>query len=49
MALAISQSEISALSVEERIELAQAIWGSIAAAPKPLPLSESQQRELDRR
>ena len=37
------------LSVAERIELVEAIWDSIAAAPESLPVTEAQKRELDRR
>ena len=43
--------EARALSVAERIELAEAIWDSIAedAAVGQLPVPESHRRELDRR
>ena len=37
---------IERLSVEERIELVEEIWDSIAEAT---PLTEAQRRELDRR
>jgi putative addiction module component (TIGR02574 family) len=37
------------LSVEERIELVEAIWDSIAAADAALPVTDAQKVELDRR
>jgi putative addiction module component (TIGR02574 family) len=37
------------LSVDDRITLVQELWDSIAADAAKLPLTESQQRELDRR
>jgi putative addiction module component (TIGR02574 family) len=40
---------IDRLSVEDRLTLVQEIWDSIAASPKPLPLTEDQKRLLDRR
>lgn len=44
-----SYSEILAMSVSERIQLAQDIWDSIAAVPETLTLTEKQQQELSRR
>jgi putative addiction module component (TIGR02574 family) len=41
--------EILKLSVDERIELVEAIWDSIAASPGNLPVTAAQKRELDRR
>jgi len=41
--------EILNLSVEERIQLVEAIWDSIADRPESLPVTEAQRRELDRR
>jgi len=41
--------EILKLSVAERIELAEAIWDSIADAPESLPVTAAQKRELDHR
>ena len=41
--------EILNLSVEERIELVEAIWDSIAEHPESLPVTDAQRRELDRR
>ncbi len=40
---------IDRLSVEERVRLAQEIWDSLEAEAEPLPLTEAQKRELDRR
>ena len=37
------------LSVEERIELVEAIWDSIAASNAAPPLTDAQSAELDRR
>lgn len=41
--------EITALSIEDRINLVQAIWDSIAAEQIYPELTEAQQEELDRR
>lgn len=40
---------IDRLSVDERIELVQEIWDSVAAEPEAMPLTESQKQEIDRR
>lgn len=40
---------IEHLSRNEKIELAHALWDSIATSPEPLPLSEGMQAELARR
>ena len=37
------------LSVEERIQLVEAIWDSIADRPETLPVTGAQRAELDRR
>ena len=42
-------NEITALSIEDRIRLVQAIWDSIAAEQAYPDLTEVQKRELDRR
>ena len=42
-------AEIAQLSVAERIQLAEDIWDTVAAAPDELPLPENQRAELDRR
>ena len=41
--------EILSLSVEERIQLVEAVWDSIAQYPESLPVTEAQRKELDRR
>lgn len=41
--------DILDLSVEERIQMVEDIWDSIAAVPEAVPLSEEQKRELDSR
>jgi putative addiction module component (TIGR02574 family) len=40
---------IDQLSVEERLALVEEIWASIAADVELSPLTEEQQREVDRR
>jgi putative addiction module component (TIGR02574 family) len=40
---------IDRLSIEQRIQLAEAIWDSLEAEAEPLPLTEAQKQELDRR
>ena len=40
---------IDRLSTQERIELAEAIWETIDADLDATPLTEAQQREVDRR
>jgi len=37
---------IDRLSVEERVQLAEAIWDSLETEAEPLPLTESQKQEL---
>ncbi len=49
MDIATTLNEITALSVEERIVLVQAIWDSIAAEQAYPNLTEAQKDELDRR
>ena len=41
--------EIRALSVEERIELAEAIWDSVEEEGEDCDLTDAQKRELERR
>jgi len=41
--------EILGLSIEERIQLVEAIWDSIAEHPESLPVTDAQRKELDRR
>ena len=40
---------IQRLTIEERIQLVEDIWDSIAIDADQLPVTESQKRELDRR
>lgn len=49
MAFASLPPDILNLEVAERIELATAIWDSVAAEPSPIQLSPQQKAELDRR
>jgi putative addiction module component (TIGR02574 family) len=41
--------QILTLSVEDRIQLVEAIWDSIADDPDSLPVTDAQRAELDRR
>jgi len=41
--------DILQLSVQERVQLAEDIWDSIAAHPETLLLTDPQRQELDRR
>lgn len=45
----IGKVDILRLSVSERIQLAQDIWGSIVEVPDSVPLTDEQKAELDRR
>lgn len=47
--LTITLTEISQLSIDDRLQLVEAIWDSIAAEPDELELTDAQKRELDRR
>jgi len=47
--MAISRTELLQLRLDERLQLLEGLWDSIAAHPEALPLSEAQRRELDRR
>jgi putative addiction module component (TIGR02574 family) len=40
---------IDRLSAAERILLVEEIWDSIAAEPEPMPLTEAQKQDLQRR
>ena len=42
-------ADLLQLSLEERIQLVEDLWDSIAAAPEAVSLTEAQKRELDRR
>lgn len=47
--LASKLAEITSLTVDERIQLVEAIWDRIAAEPDEVKLTESQRLELARR
>jgi putative addiction module component (TIGR02574 family) len=49
MDIAATLNEITALSVEERIRLVQAIWDSIATEQTYPDLTEAQKQALDQR
>jgi putative addiction module component (TIGR02574 family) len=49
MDLAATREAVRALSIDERIELVQAIWDDIAAECTLPDLTEEQKAELDRR
>jgi len=49
MDIAATLNEITALSVEERIQLVQAIWDSIAAEQTYPDLTTAQKQALDQR
>ena len=44
-----SDLDISRLTLDERIQLAEDLWDSVAAETGELPLTEAQVAELDRR
>jgi putative addiction module component (TIGR02574 family) len=41
--------DITALTVSERIQLAEDLWDSVAAASADIPLTSAQAKEIDRR
>jgi putative addiction module component (TIGR02574 family) len=41
--------DIDALSREERLELLERLWDSLASNPEAIPLTYAQREELDRR
>ena len=45
--MSIDLAEVLALPVEERIELAQSIWDSVAAVPEAVQLTDEQRSELE--
>ncbi len=45
----ITLDEIVRLPVEQRLEIAEAIWDSIRTSPGAVPLTEVQREEIDRR
>lgn len=46
---AVTVDQLLDMPLAERIELAQAIWDSVARNPDNVPLSKAQREELDRR
>lgn len=49
MDITAAMAEIAALSVDERLQLVEAIWNSIAADTEHVPLSSAQLQEIERR
>ncbi len=45
----VSFADVLELSVPERIQLVADIWDSIAAVPQPVPFTQAQRDELERR
>jgi putative addiction module component (TIGR02574 family) len=41
--------DIASLSSEERLQLLEDLWESLAATPEAIPLTNPQRQELDRR
>ena len=41
--------DVDSLTVEERLDLLEQIWESLAARPELLPFTDAQRAELDRR
>lgn len=44
-----SNVDIAALSPDERLDLVEQLWDSLAPTPEAVPLTEAQRAELDRR
>jgi putative addiction module component (TIGR02574 family) len=47
--MTIDTEELREMSVEDRLQLLDAVWDSFDGDPLDLPLPESHKRELDRR
>ena len=47
--MSIDLAKVLALPVDERIEIAQSIWDSVAAVPEAVQLTDTQRLELDKR
>ena len=47
--MAVILEEISKLSLDERIQLAQTIWEGVIADSAQIPLTDAQAEEIDRR
>ncbi|HBH00407.1 MAG TPA: hypothetical protein DDZ42_00595 [Candidatus Rokubacteria bacterium] len=41
--------DIASLTPEERLDLLEELWDSLAVAPEAVPLTDTQRTELDRR
>lgn len=41
--------DVASLTPEERLDLLEELWDSLAATPMAIPLTEGQRAELDRR
>jgi putative addiction module component (TIGR02574 family) len=41
--------DIASLTPDERLDLLEELWDSLAASPETIPLTEAQRAELDRR
>ena len=44
-----SSVDIAALTPDERLDLLEQLWDSLAPTPEAIPLTEAQRVELDRR
>jgi putative addiction module component (TIGR02574 family) len=49
MSTTLTELGIDQMTVDEQIALAEAIWDNIAFTPEKIPLTQSQQQELERR
>ena len=47
--MTLSQHDIEKLTVEERLDLIERVWDSLAVTQDDVPLTDSQRAELDRR
>lgn len=47
--MSVDLSKILELPIEERIELVQSIWDSVAAVPEAVQLTAAQRKELEER
>ncbi|MCZ6794401.1 MAG: addiction module protein [Planctomycetota bacterium] len=44
-----TSEDLKKLSVTERLDLLEKIWDSLQETPDPVPLTDAQRKELDRR
>ena len=47
--MSIDLAKVLTLPVDERIEIVQSIWDSVAAVPEAVQLTDAQRLELDKR